>query len=124
MSTRLSALAGELEARYRGGVLGVMFGSGERRVQPFGRVRGAGGSRPARVDDRFLLTSVSKGVMALQVVTLAADGRLESGAPIADRLPGFGVNGKQDVTAEHILSHSSGLSGAANTAEGPLAGLS
>jgi CubicO group peptidase (beta-lactamase class C family) len=104
--------------------VGVIARSGERQVQAFGRVIAATGSRPARAEDRFVLTSVSKGVTALQAVSLADAGRLDLAAPIGERLAEYAVNGKHDATIEHVLSHSSGLSAAANTAEGPLAGLS
>jgi CubicO group peptidase (beta-lactamase class C family) len=61
-------------------------------------------------DDLFDVASLTK-VMA--TATLAAqlveERVLELDRPVAERLPGFGANGKERVTARHLLAHSAGL---------------
>lgn len=83
----------------------------------------AGGGEPMRVDHRFLLTSVTKPFIAMQVLQLAEAGHLDLRAPVAAAIPEFGQHGKESVTAWHLLTHTSGIDLVANTAEGPSAGL-
>jgi CubicO group peptidase (beta-lactamase class C family) len=117
------SLATHAAARFPGGVVGLADEAGSSSVQPFGRVLTDAGARPAAADDRFLLTSITKGITALQVVLLAAEGRLDLAAPIAAYVPEFAAAGKERVTAEHILSHTSGLDPAANSAESATAAV-
>ena len=63
----------------------------------------------ACIEDRFLLTSVTKAVTAAQIHTLVADGRLDPHAPVSETVPEFGANGKQRVTPFQILTHTSGV---------------
>jgi CubicO group peptidase (beta-lactamase class C family) len=99
-------------------VLGVSHG-GREVLRPFGQVRVAGVPGAARADDRFALTSITKPITALQVLSLVDAGLLDLDAPLAAYVPEFGVNGKDAVTTRHVLSHTSGLDERANTAEGP-----
>lgn len=70
-----------------------------------------------RPDHRILLTSVTKPVTALQVMQLVERGLLDLHAPVAAVIPEFAANGKEQVTAWHLLTHTSGIDQAANTAE-------
>ncbi len=66
--------------------------------------------RPLREDDLFDVASLTK---VLATTTLAAQLVAERGldldAPVAARLPAFAQAGKGEVTARHLLAHSSGL---------------
>ncbi|MCZ2524807.1 serine hydrolase [Streptomyces sp. HB2AG] len=62
-----------------------------------------------RTDSVFDLASVSKLFTSLVAVRLAQDGRLDLDAPVASRLPAFAAQGKEDVTARQLLTHTSGL---------------
>jgi CubicO group peptidase (beta-lactamase class C family) len=63
-------------------------------------------------DDLFDVASLTK-VMATATLAaqLAGEGALALDAPVAARLPRFGVAGKEGVTARQLLAHSSGLPG-------------
>ena len=76
-----------------------------------------GDGAPMRPDHRILLTSVTKPVTALQVMQLVERGLLDLHAPVAAVIPEFAANGKEQVTAWHLLTHTSGIDQAANTAE-------
>lgn len=64
---------------------------------------------PATVDTRFGIASGTKGLTAMVVVGLVADGRLAMSTParslLGDDLPLVG----DDVTVEHLLAHRSGI---------------
>ncbi|WOX07046.1 serine hydrolase domain-containing protein [Microbulbifer pacificus] len=55
--------------------------------------------------------SASKGVMAVAIAQLVDQGLLDYNAPVAIWWPEFGQAGKQGITLNQILSHSSGLNG-------------
>ncbi len=65
--------------------------------------------RPLTVDDRLPMASGSKAFTALAVLSLVADGILTLSTParalLGDDLPAV----PDDVTVEHLLSHTSGL---------------
>lgn len=66
--------------------------------------------RPLAPDDRLAMASGSKGFTALAVLALVADGTVTLGttarALLGDDLPAI----PDDVTLEHLLTHTSGLS--------------
>jgi CubicO group peptidase (beta-lactamase class C family) len=101
---------------YPGGVVAVSD-DGARTVQPFGTVLTEHGRRAATGDDRFLLTSITKLLVAIQMHLLAADGRLSLDDPISRHVPEFAHHGKEEVTIAHVLTHTTGIDPAANTAE-------
>jgi serine-type D-Ala-D-Ala carboxypeptidase len=109
---RLARVVERLAARPEtsGGVLAVGGDDGVCHALPFG---------PVAVDDRFLLTSIAKPFTLVQVLQLVEQGLFDLDVPIAEYLPAFGVNGKERVTARHVLTHTSGMDAAANTVEGP-----
>lgn len=81
-----------------------------RMVAPrlFGRQR-AGGDAPLRADALFLIASITKPVTATAVMILLERGELNLHDPVAAFVPQFALNGKQDVTVLHLLTHTSGL---------------
>jgi D-alanyl-D-alanine carboxypeptidase len=76
----------------------------------------ADGVRDVRVDDQFAIASVTKSVVAAQVMQMVEAGELGLDDPVADRLPPgleFDTNG---ATIVDLLSHRSGFP---ETLEGP-----
>jgi D-alanyl-D-alanine carboxypeptidase len=71
----------------------------------------ADGVRDVRVDDQFAIASVTKSVIAAQVMQMVEAGELALDDPAADHLPpdlDFDTNG---ATIRHLLGHRSGLPG-------------
>jgi CubicO group peptidase (beta-lactamase class C family) len=69
----------------------------------------APGADNATFDSIFTVASITKPVTATAVFQLVEQGKLILNVPIAQYLPEFGTNGKERITAWHILTHSSGL---------------
>lgn len=69
------------------------------------------GSDIVAQDTIFLLASISKPITACAIMRLVEQGLLLLNRPVAAYLPEFGQggNGKQNITAYHLLTHSSGL---------------
>ncbi|MFH5806583.1 serine hydrolase domain-containing protein [Alienimonas sp. DA493] len=75
---------------------------GDRAVEPE--------REPMTLDTRFDLASLTKPVVtAFCVHHLAERGELDLNAPVADRLPAFGMHGKDAITPAHLLTHTGGL---------------
>lgn len=53
--------------------------------------------------------SIGKGVMATLIAILVSRGLLDYDKPICHYWAEFGVNGKENITPRHILTHTSGL---------------
>lgn len=64
---------------------------------------------PMRLDTIFDMASVSKLFTSIAVMQLHESGRLDVTRPVATYLPEFGVNGKEGITVEQLLTHTSGL---------------
>ncbi|NNJ27627.1 serine hydrolase domain-containing protein [Alienimonas chondri] len=65
---------------------------------------------PMTLDTRFDLASLTKPIAtACSVMHLAERGKLDLDAPVADRLPAFGANGKGTITPTRLLTHTGGL---------------
>ena len=65
--------------------------------------------RDLRIDDQFAIASITKSVVAAQVMSMVEAGELGLDDPAADHLPpdlGFDTNG---ATIRHLLSHRSGI---------------
>ncbi len=65
---------------------------------------------PWREDTLVNVFSSGKGLVALCVLQLVAQGKLQLDAPVADIWPEFGQNGKAAITLRQLLCHRSGLS--------------
>lgn len=57
----------------------------------------------------FDLASLTKLFTSIAVLQLVDDGRVRLDAPVADYVPEFGTNGKQRITVQQLLTHTSGL---------------
>ncbi|WP_236796286.1 serine hydrolase domain-containing protein [Amycolatopsis sp. GM8] len=64
---------------------------------------------PMRADTIFDMASVTKLFTSIAVMQLVEAGQVELSAPVAKYLPEFATNGKQYVTVEQLLTHTSGL---------------
>lgn len=64
---------------------------------------------PMRPDTIFDLASLTKLFTAIETTQLAEQHKIDLSAPVAHYLPEFGVNGKQGITVEQLLTHTSGL---------------
>ena len=76
-----------------------------------GAVGPADGIREVRVDDQFAIASITKSVVAAQVMQMVEAGELALDDPAANHLPpdlDFETNG---ATIRHLLGHRSGLLG-------------
>ena len=63
----------------------------------------------ATVDSRFTIFSATKAFVASVVWQLIGEGLLDPDQLVADLLPSFGTNGKDVITLEHVLLHTSGF---------------
>lgn len=64
---------------------------------------------PMRADTIFDMASVTKLFTSVAVMQLIEDGKIDVSERVATYLPEFGVNGKESITVEQLLTHSSGL---------------
>src|SRR3990172_1277073 len=81
-------------------------------VDAAGRSRSAVASKPGRsIDERsiFFLASVTKGIVATAIMRYVDEGRLDVHAPLTRYLPEFDSEGREAVSAWHVLTHTSGL---------------
>ncbi len=60
-------------------------------------------------DTKYILQSVGRNVVAAVVWKLLGEGLLRLDEPIADVIPEFGTNGKEQVLLEHVLTHTAGF---------------
>lgn len=86
-------------------VLGVATASEVVRLEAFGQ----SGAEPLTPEHVFLLASITKPIVATTVMQLVADGRLLLDEPLGRYLPEMSGRGRPDVTARHLLTHTSGL---------------
>ena len=86
--------------RLPSGVLAIANARGLVRLEAFG---------PVATDSIFLIASITKPIFATGLLRLVERGRVLLNDRIADFLPRFAANGKQDVRLWHLLTHTSGL---------------
>ena len=60
-------------------------------------------------DRRYLIASITKPVVGMSVVQLAAEGRLSLNETVSDYVPGFHRGPLRQITIRHLLTHTSGL---------------
>jgi CubicO group peptidase (beta-lactamase class C family) len=63
----------------------------------------------ATTDTRFCVFSVTKPLVASVIWQLLGEGRLQTADPVSDHIPEFAKNGKEAVTVEQVLLHTSGF---------------
>lgn len=67
------------------------------------------GEVPAGDASRFVVFSCTKAVVAAAVWQLLGEGALQLDRRVADLIPEFGTNGKDAITVEQVLLHTSGF---------------
>jgi CubicO group peptidase (beta-lactamase class C family) len=95
--------------------LGATFSvvhDGETIIDLYGGVRDEAKSEPLGPDDLFNVWSTTKGLCALSLAMAVDRGLIDYTAPVASYWPEFGVNGKEAITVETLLSHRGGITGA------------
>ena len=60
-------------------------------------------------DRRYLIASITKPIVAMTAVQLAAEGHLALNDAVRDHLPGFHRGPLRQITIRHLLTHTSGL---------------
>ena len=60
-------------------------------------------------DRRYLIASITKPIVAMAAVQLAAEGGFALNDPVRDLLPGFNRGPLRQITVRHLLTHTSGL---------------
>jgi CubicO group peptidase (beta-lactamase class C family) len=87
---------------------------GVRRVASYG-LDDLGRQRPVRSDELFQIGSITKSFVALGLLQLCDEGRLELERPIASYLPWLRIDSAfQPITVHDLMTHGAGL------ADGPL----
>jgi CubicO group peptidase (beta-lactamase class C family) len=106
------SLARSLEEERLAGVAYSLVGEdGTIRVGAVGAANSATGER-LQSNSRVHIGSVAKTVLALGILRLATEGRLDLDAPISGLLPGIRFDNpwrSRPVTLRHLLDHTSGL---------------
>lgn len=64
---------------------------------------------PMTSDVLTFWVSAGKPLTAVAIMRLHEQGRLEIDLPVAEVIPEFAVNGKEQVTVRHLLNHTAGL---------------
>jgi D-alanyl-D-alanine carboxypeptidase len=109
------AVSRKVAAEFQAALIGMAGGGGMTAtvVSPDGTWSGATGKadtvRDVRIDDQFAIASVTKPVIAAQVMQMVEAGELGLDDPAADHLPpdlDFDTNG---ATIRHLLGHRSGI---------------
>ncbi|HUR78770.1 MAG TPA: serine hydrolase domain-containing protein [Acidimicrobiales bacterium] len=74
-----------------------------------GEIVASGVLGDADEDTRFTIFSATKAIVASAVWTCIAEGSIKLDAKVADMIPEFATNGKQDITIEQVMLHTSGF---------------
>ena len=85
-------------------VFGVVDAQGRREI-----ISVSGPTTDAHDDSVFFIASVTKAIVATALMQYVDEGRLDLGTPLARYLPGFDGEGREAITAWHLLTHTSGL---------------
>lgn len=101
----ITRLAAHIEREVDSGALGAA----QYALALDGRVVATGSFGSATPDHRFVIFSATKTITALALIPHLADGSLELTAPVAEYLPEFGENGKEDVTVLQLLTMQGGF---------------
>ncbi len=79
--------------------------------EAFGSLTPDRDSPPAAVDSIFPLASITKAITATAVMQLVEEGRLGLNRAVSDYIPEFTGEGRHTVLVNHLLTHTSGLTG-------------
>jgi CubicO group peptidase (beta-lactamase class C family) len=85
-------------------VFGVADGAGRRHI-----VAVPGRRWHVAPDSIFFIASVTKAIVATALMRYVDEGRLDLRAPLARHLPELRGDGRESISAWHVLTHTSGL---------------
>jgi len=100
--------AGVRDGLHRGAQLEVRFAKGDRSPVSLA-VGEARDGVPMRADTLLPWFSCTKAVTAVAVAQLWERGAFHLDDRVGQHVPGFGANGKGDVTVRHLLTHTAGF---------------
>jgi len=78
-------------------------------MQTFGHAVQGGTEKPATNDTFFVIMSATKAFAAASAWMLMQEGKLQVNDPIVKFVPEFGTNGKDAITVEQCLIHTSAI---------------
>jgi len=107
-----------VEAAGRGGAAVCVYHQGRPVVDVWTGAADETGT-PWREDNLAVSYSTTKGVVATALHICVDRGLLDYDDRIAEHWPGFGRNGKEDITVRQVLCHEAGLYDVASFLEGP-----
>ena len=94
--------------------------NGEKVVDLWGGYRDIKTREPWEENTMVTVFSTSKGICAIALALLHAQGRLDYDERVATYWPEFGQNGKQEITVRQLLNHEAGLCALDSTLTLPL----
>lgn len=108
---RVIQLCEELTARDVLPAMALAVVRGDQCVGPFafGRRKLADATPTLQADDRFVVASLTKPVVAMGVLALVEQGRLALNDRVNQYLPEYRDAAKRPTTIRHLLTHTSGL---------------
>lgn len=109
------AFAANFEQSNEVGASAVVTLNGETVVDVWGGLAVEGTDRPWEQDTIINVWSTTKTMAGICMLMLADRGQLDFDAPVATYWPEFAAAGKEDVLVRHVMGHTSGLSGWAET---------
>ena len=74
-----------------------------------GEIVASGALGDANEDTRYTIFSTTKALVASTVWTCIAEGSIKIDALVTDYIPEFGTNGKDVITVEQVMLHTSGF---------------
>ena len=95
--------------RYPGAQIAIARNGSFALIRSFGKVRLQPVSTPADHDTLWLLFSQTKVIVAAALWQLVDRGILRFAGRIADHIPQFARNGKEDITLHQVLTHQGGF---------------
>lgn len=78
-------------------------------MRTFGRARQGGVEKPATDETLFTIFSCTKAIMSAAAWILISEGKLKESERVADIVPEFGTNGKDQITVQQVLLHIAGF---------------
>jgi CubicO group peptidase (beta-lactamase class C family) len=78
-------------------------------IRTFGRAVQGGEDRPATDETLYCIFSCTKAIVAAAVWVLFEEGKLRLDERVVEIIPEFGTNGKDAITVEQVLLHTSGF---------------
>src|SRR5262249_25743051 len=113
-SAKVDALFQRAEREVREGLLPAVQIAVARNgkigaMRTFGRARQGGSEKPATDETLFTIFSCTKAIMSAAAWILIGEGKLKENERVADIVPEFGTNGKDQITVQQVLLHIAGF---------------